>query len=585
MSTSEESIDDYILLKDIGEGNFGKVKLGIKKKTGEKYAIKIMNKEKIKTQMGKTFIPEIEISKKFVHKNVIHVYSILEDCSNYYIIMEYCSKGELFDYIVSRIKLSKEESSLFFYQLINGIEYIHSKGYAHRDLKPENLLLTHNNILKIIDFGLTHEYNDNMLLQTKCGSPSYAAPEILKGSKYDGFKSDIWCCGIILYAMLSGFLPFEGENNKILFKNIIKCEFKLSQFEDEDIKQLIKRLLNPNPKLRISLNEIKKTEFYLNGEKLCNKIEFNKKNTHSSERKYLKLKKNNIFIENPNSKRLNKHNAYKIFDKLSTDRINKLNLNLLNHTNDNSISKESKKINNDRKSLEVRIYQTSKNAEEIISRHSHKNQMKLNPYLKIINKKKNVLKYNINDKIKRLLKKNNSEEDKDKKIENIIPKIRKPNENYVIDCNNITNESDLNIKIEKNKINENNNNINNIKIENYDSLSIKSKVYNPNDTDRSKSLNVKNKLSIHNNRFQKELITTEPLKFLSKEKNNNININKKSYNLYKMFDSTEKLAKSSGLKYKKFLFTENSKLHKKKVINLHNREIMNQFLPLLNKYK
>ena len=581
MSTNEESIDDYILLKDIGEGNFGKVKLGIKKKTGEKYAIKIMNKEKIQKQMGKTLIPEIEISKKFIHKNVIRVYSILEDCSNYYIIMEYCSKGELFDYIVSRIKLSKEESSLFFYQLINGIEYIHSKGYAHRDLKPENLLLTHNNILKIIDFGLTHEYNDNMLLQTKCGSPSYAAPEILKGSKYDGFKSDIWCCGIILYAMLSGFLPFEGENNKILFKNIIKCEFKLSQFEDEDIKQLIKRLLNPNPKLRISLNEIKKTEFYLNGEKLYNKIEFNKKNTYSSERKYLKLKKNNIFIENPNSKRLNKHNAYKIFDKLSTDRINKINL--LNHTNDNSISKESKKINNDRKSLEVRIYQTSKNAEEIISRHSHKNQIKLNPFLKIINKKKNVLNYNINDKIKRLLKKNNSEEDKNKKNGNIIPKIRKPNENYIIDCYNTSNESDLNIKIEKNKINENNNK--NIKIENFDSFSMKSKVCNPNDTNRSKSLNVKNILSIHNNRFQRELITTAPLKFLSKEKNNNININKKSYNLYKIFDSNGKLAKSSGLKYKKFLFTENSKLHKKKVINLHNREIMNQFLPLLNKYK
>ena len=119
MSTNEESIDDYILLKDIGEGNFGKVKLGIKKKTGEKYAIKIMNKEKIQKQMGKTLIPEIEISKKFIHKNVIRVYSILEDCSNYHIIMEYCSKGELFDYIVSRIKLSKEESSLFFYQLIN----------------------------------------------------------------------------------------------------------------------------------------------------------------------------------------------------------------------------------------------------------------------------------------------------------------------------------------------------------------------------------------------------------------------------------------------------------------------------------
>ena len=204
-------LDDYNLIKDIGEGNFGKVKLAKLKSTKEKFAIKILDKEKLKTQTKSTLFNEIEIISKLNHKNVIHVEKILEDAKNYYIIMEYCEKGELFDYIVNKERLNPAEASLFFYQLINGVEYIHKKGFAHRDLKPENLLLTKEKILKIIDFGLCHDFDGENYLTTKCGSPSYAAPEILKGYPYDGFKTDIWCCGIILYAMLCGYLPFDGE--------------------------------------------------------------------------------------------------------------------------------------------------------------------------------------------------------------------------------------------------------------------------------------------------------------------------------------------------------------------------------------
>jgi hypothetical protein len=496
------------------------------------------------------------------------------------------------NYIVKNIRLDENETSFFYSQIIPIILEIHKQKICHRDLKPENLLLTHNNILKIIDFGLTHEYNDNMLLHTKCGSPSYAPPEVLKGCKYDGFKSDIWCCGIILYAMLSGFLPFEGENNKILFKNIIKCDLKLDQFVDEEIKQLIKKLLNPNPKLRININEIKQNDFYLMGEKIFNKMDNNKKHSpnHSSyDKKYLKLKNNNKNeYNNYNSRRLTKNNVYKIFDKLSTDRTKKLNLNLLNHTNhtnDNSLNKESKKINWDKKSLEMRIFKTSKNAEDIISRHSNKKHLKINSFLKIVSKhKKNdyILKYNVNDKIKRLLKKNNSEEDKDIETENIIPRIRKINDNCIINCNNSSNESDF----AKNK---NNDNYPNIKLENLDSLSVKSKINNANgnnnNNDRSKSLNVKKKLSVHINRFHNELITTEPFTLMNKEKKNKHNKNKKSYDLYKIIDNTDKLTKTSGLKLTKCFYTENSKLHKKKVIDFRNKEFVNHFLPLLNKYK
>ena len=413
MSDSEEKISDYIFEKDIGEGNFGKVKLGTNKKTKEQFAIKIMSKEKIQNQFQREFIPEIEISKKFNHKNVIQVHSILEDEKNYYLIMEYCSKGELFDLICKKNRLSKDQSALFFYQLINGVEYIHSKGYAHRDLKPENLLLTKNNILKIIDFGLTHEYNEDISLKTKCGSPSYAAPEILKGYQYDGFKTDIWSCGIVLYAMLSGFLPFEGETNKILFKNIIKCEVNVNHIKDDEIKDLIKNLLNPDPKLRIDIKDIKKHKFYLDGEKLFHRMEdFNYIKDHykkslSSNKKDVKYQRNNITIENKN-----------IYDKFSNDKLNKLYFKAFSLTN------ESKKVNSDKKSLDLRIYQTSKNAEEIISRHSRNQKIKINPYLSIFKNSKKMLKINLNDKIQKLLKEKKLE---DTKNYNIMPNIRKVN--------------------------------------------------------------------------------------------------------------------------------------------------------------
>ena len=270
ISKSKNSeLKDYILKEDIGEGNFGKVKLGISKTTGEKYAVKIINKDQIKKKMKNKIFRENEVITKFNHINVIFVFEIIEDPENYYIIMEYCKRGELFDYIVDHERLTEEEAAIFFYQLINGVEYIHSRGIAHRDLKPENLLLTKDKTLKIIDFGLSHEFDGIDLLKTKCGSPSYASPEILRGIPYDGFKSDIWCCGIILYAMVCGYLPFDGDTNKILFKNIMKCEPEVPDFLDESTQDLIERILTSDPDMRITIDEIKRHRFYLKGKKLC----------------------------------------------------------------------------------------------------------------------------------------------------------------------------------------------------------------------------------------------------------------------------------------------------------------------------
>ena len=270
MSESDYSlINNYLLKQDIGQGNFGKVKLGIFKKTGEEFAIKIIDKDKVKKKMKNILFKENEIITKFNHINIVYVFQIIEEEKYIYIVMEYCSKGELFDYIVKNKKLDEDEASIFFYQLINGVDYIHKKGVAHRDLKPENLLLTVDKTLKIIDFGLSHEYDENSLLKTKCGSPSYAAPEIIKGKLYDGFKTDIWCCGIILYAMLCGYLPFEGEDNRELFRSILECKPEYPSFLSKTSKKLIHNLLKINPDERLTIEEIKNNDFYLKGKELC----------------------------------------------------------------------------------------------------------------------------------------------------------------------------------------------------------------------------------------------------------------------------------------------------------------------------
>ena len=367
MSRNDYSdISNYSFQKDIGEGNFGKVKLGIFKPTGEEFAIKILNKNKIKIKMKNSVFKENEIITRFNHINVVYVFQILEDSQNFYIIMEYCKHGELFDYIVKNEKLTEEESSIFFYQLINGIEYIHSKGISHRDLKPENLLLAENKILKIIDFGLSHEFEGDELLKTKCGSPSYAAPEIICCPYYDGFKVDIWCCGIILYAMLCGYLPFEGDDNNLLFQNILNCEPELPEFLSELSKDIILQILNPDPDTRITIDEIKKHKFYLKGKKLC-KIDYdNIENNIIKKRDFAKNKNNN---NNINTK-IEDSNDLNIEKKLVD--VDESDLNESNNDNNKNIDENNEKnrymntVNNHIKNNKYN-YLLNSNSNEIIN--------------------------------------------------------------------------------------------------------------------------------------------------------------------------------------------------------------------------
>jgi len=176
--------------------------------------------------------------------------------------MEYASGGELFDYIVKRKRLKEPEACKFYQQIISGVEYIHKCGICHRDLKPENLLLDEQKNIKIVDFGLSNTYTDGVLLKTACGSPCYAAPEMIAGKKYHGLASDIWSCGIILYAMTCGYLPFEDPNTNKLYKKILACDYQKPGSLSAALKDLLNRILNTDPKVRISIADIRAHDWY-----------------------------------------------------------------------------------------------------------------------------------------------------------------------------------------------------------------------------------------------------------------------------------------------------------------------------------
>ena len=300
---TEYTIGNYLIKRTLGQGTFGKVKLGIYLPNKEKVAVKILEKERIIEKDDEIRVRrEFDMLAKFSHPNVILVAEIFESSSSFYSVMEYCEGGELFNYIVRNHRLSEDEAAFFYYQLINGLEYIHSLGIVHRDLKPENLLLTNEHILKIIDFGLSNYFKsgpDQELLITPCGSPCYASPEMVAGKKYNGFQIDIWSTGIILYAMLCGYLPFEDKNNDDLFKKILECKVKYPSYIGEKSKDLIKRILVNEPEKRITIPEIKKHPFFIKGKKLFEQ-EFSLC-PNSSEEADLKLSNSDIINDNDNT--------------------------------------------------------------------------------------------------------------------------------------------------------------------------------------------------------------------------------------------------------------------------------------------
>ncbi|EOY27625.1 CBL-interacting serine/threonine-protein kinase 23 isoform 5, partial [Theobroma cacao] len=244
-------VGKYELGRTLGEGTFAKVKFARNIETEQNVAIKILDKEKVlKHKMIGQIKREISTMKLIRHPNVIHMYEVMASKTKIYIVLEFVTGGELFDKIASRGRLKEDEARKYFQQLINAVDYCHSRGVYHRDLKPENLLLDANGVLKISDFGLSalpQQVREDGLLHTTCGTPNYVAPEVINNKGYDGARADLWSCGVILFVLMAGYLPFEDSNLTALYKKIFKADFNCPPWFSSSAKKLIKRILDPNP--------------------------------------------------------------------------------------------------------------------------------------------------------------------------------------------------------------------------------------------------------------------------------------------------------------------------------------------------
>ena len=259
------SVCEFIIGQKLGEGQFGTVRLGINRQTKEKVAIKILEKIKMTNFDDKKRLEkEINILKKIHHPNIVKLFCVIETERQIFIIMEYIKGNELFQYILMKKKLEEEEACYYFLQIINCIDYLNKLKISHRDLKAENIIIEQNTKeIRLIDFGLSNIYENNQLLSTACGSPVYAAPEMLEGKLYKGSTVDLWSAGIVLYYMLCGNFPFEDVSNDKLYKKILKGKFDIPKFLSKNVKDLLNRILVVNPQKRINIKDIKKHPWVL----------------------------------------------------------------------------------------------------------------------------------------------------------------------------------------------------------------------------------------------------------------------------------------------------------------------------------
>lgn len=258
----------YEVGKFLGQGTFAKVYHARNLNTGDSVAIKVIDKERIlKVGMTEQIKREISIMRLLRHPNIVELHEVMATKSKIYFVMEHVKGGELF-HKVSTGKLREDVARKYFQQLVRAVDYCHSRGVCHRDLKPENLLLDEEGNLKVSDFGLSalaDSRRQDGLLHTTCGTPAYVAPEVISRRGYDGFKADVWSCGVILFVLLAGYLPFRDSNLMELYKKIGKAEVKFPNWLAPGAKRLLKRILDPNPNTRISTEKIMKSSWFRKG--------------------------------------------------------------------------------------------------------------------------------------------------------------------------------------------------------------------------------------------------------------------------------------------------------------------------------
>ncbi|KAK8887295.1 hypothetical protein M9Y10_038333 [Tritrichomonas musculus] len=256
--TYPDTIGPYTIRKTIGEGAFSIVKLVFHELYYKFYACKIVPIAMLKERdLYQRFELEIRISQLMRHPGVAAITDVLKDENNFYIIMEYYPNGSLLDYIVGKTRLDEQESKGLIYQIFDALEYIHLQNVSHRDLKPENIMIDINGHIRISDFGLSRFVGPDHLAKTPCGSPCYVSPECVSGKKYDGLISDVWSCGVILYAMVTGMLPWTKRKMNELFHQIRHGEYKIPSYVSAQCANLIQMLLTVDPQKRITLEEAK----------------------------------------------------------------------------------------------------------------------------------------------------------------------------------------------------------------------------------------------------------------------------------------------------------------------------------------
>lgn len=255
-SPGDEKVGKYRVVRTIGKGNFAKVKLAVHVLTGKEVAVKVVDKARLNASGLIKLFREVRILKMLDHPNIVKLLEVIETDAHLFLVMEYCAGGEVFDYLVSHGRMKERDARKKFRQILSAVDYCHQHHVIHRDLKAENLLLDSSLNVKIADFGFSNEYHPGGRLETFCGSPPYAAPELFQGRKYEGPEVDIWSLGVILYTLVSGMLPFDGQNLRELREAVLRGKFRVPFYMSTECEALIRRMLVLNPSKRASMKSI-----------------------------------------------------------------------------------------------------------------------------------------------------------------------------------------------------------------------------------------------------------------------------------------------------------------------------------------